>query len=789
MKKRIISLLLVLCLVLALLPAGAFAFTSNVEVCDCPDTVVGYNRSVNTVYGDKQCAFSYTVPQGGKTMLIFYSATCGNSWNMLSELSESPLLEDDSVNIVAVETYNELATVKAMLSDCMGSKAEKIQNYYLGSQVMWDYVGLLDGGYSITWPVVVIIEDVNGSNVIKNYGISIPYIDKYEKAIYGEVPDYHNFPVYQVPGTMSYGSAVKIAELLNEDRAENGLKPVKLDAQLTEFAMQRAAECAMYYSHMRPDGTQCFEVVETDVFIGMMGENIAAGHPTPQDVEEGWMNSPGHRANILTEEFTHVGIGCFCNNGVWYWVQLFSDTGLSDKAVTSEDVFTVASVKTDPELTDMWYSANPELSDEMSLKVSDTINLYFYNWNMGTGFSETNLLPTVADISDEATGRTIAKAEMCRDAYGDAYLRITACGQGSGTLKIEPFSGDTDARLIKLTVTDSHVHSYTAETVAPTCTEQGYTVYTCECGDSYIDDYTDPQGHSFSKGICLNCGAADPDYSPGAPAITVQPVPVKAWQGDTVSFSVKAEGENLSYAWYAVDAGVPTYLGGGESVTIENVKTEHHNGYYFYCVVSNDYGKATSTKALLTVEKQNPFVDVSKDAVYYDAVLWGYYHEPQQITGGFDESHFRPQDTCTRAQVVTFLWRAKGCPEPTTSNNPFSDVRAKQSNGKDNPYYKAILWAAEKGITTGYAGGLFKPNASVTRAQFVTFLWRAEGKPATTGSINGFVDASTIATPYQTAVAWAVEKGITMGYENNTFRPNAVCTRWAVVLFMYRDMA
>ena len=196
---------------------------------------------------------------------------------------------------------------------------------------------------------------------------------------------------------------------------------------------------------------------------------------------------------------------------------------------------------------------------------------------------------------------------------------------------------------------------------------------------------------------------------------------------------------------------------------------------------------AEENNASLTIQNEgtyeNPFVDVAEDALYYDAVLWAYYHEPEQITSGFDATHFGPQNACTRAQVVTFLWRAAGCPEPTGSVDIFKDAADIAS-----PYRKAVAWAVEKGITTGYEDSTFRPNDSVTRAQFVTFLWRYEGKPATSGSIAGFTDASSIAGPYQQAVAWAVEKGITTGYGDDTFRPNATCTRWAVVLFMYRDM-
>ena len=183
-----------------------------------------------------------------------------------------------------------------------------------------------------------------------------------------------------------------------------------------------------------------------------------------------------------------------------------------------------------------------------------------------------------------------------------------------------------------------------------------------------------------------------------------------------------------------------------------------------------------------------PFSDVARNVNYYDAVSWAYNHTPEQITGGFDATHFAPKNPCTRAQVVTFLWRAAGCPAPANSNNPFVDVSPKQANGKDNPYYNAILWAAEKGITNGSDATHFSPNATVTRAQFVTFLYRYENEPASTGSISIFADANQIAAPYQKAVAWAVERGITNGTDATHFSPKAVCTRWAVVLFMYRDM-
>lgn len=177
----------------------------------------------------------------------------------------------------------------------------------------------------------------------------------------------------------------------------------------------------------------------------------------------------------------------------------------------------------------------------------------------------------------------------------------------------------------------------------------------------------------------------------------------------------------------------------------------------------------------------NPFVDVADTAVYKDAVLWAFYSEPCQITNGFDATHFAPKASCTRAQAVTFLWRAAGSPEPT-GDCPFVDVNP------DSVFCKAITWAAEQGIAKGFDETHFVPNATVTRAQFVTFLWRADGCPESEGSIADFTDAADIAEPYQAAVAWAVEKGIAQGFEGGNFAPKAECTRYAVVLFMYRDL-
>lgn len=177
----------------------------------------------------------------------------------------------------------------------------------------------------------------------------------------------------------------------------------------------------------------------------------------------------------------------------------------------------------------------------------------------------------------------------------------------------------------------------------------------------------------------------------------------------------------------------------------------------------------------------NPFYDVNGTDWFYSAVMWAYYNTPQ-VTNGKDESHFAPKASCTRAQVVTFLWRAAGRPEPSGSVKQFSDVP------KTNSYaycYDAILWAVENGITKGTDATHFSPNATVTRAQFVTFLWRYAGEPAPKNMSCGFNDVNANAFYYK-AVLWAVENGVTTGKTATQFAPGTTCTRCEVAAFMFR---
>ena len=172
-----------------------------------------------------------------------------------------------------------------------------------------------------------------------------------------------------------------------------------------------------------------------------------------------------------------------------------------------------------------------------------------------------------------------------------------------------------------------------------------------------------------------------------------------------------------------------------------------------------------------------PFIDVPAGSYYEDAVVWAV---EKGITSGTSAVTFDPNGNCTRAQAVTFLWRAAGSPAPKTKVMSFTDVPS-------GSYYEtAVLWAMEQGITKGTSDTAFSPNASCTRAQIVTFLWRANGSPAVSGN-SAFTDVASD-TYYAAAVAWAEKNGVTGGIGGGLFGSGNTCTRAQIVTFIYRSV-
>ena len=208
----------------------------------------------------------------------------------------------------------------------------------------------------------------------------------------------------------------------------------------------------------------------------------------------------------------------------------------------------------------------------------------------------------------------------------------------------------------------------------------------------------------------------------------------------------------------------------------KEIKLTEKNGKYTFTMPASKVTVEAMFKASAPTGK-NPFIDVPAGSYYEDAVIWAV---EKGITSGTSAVTFDPNGNCTRAQAVTFLWRAAGSPAPKTKVMPFTDVPS------GSYYYDAVLWAMEQGITKGTSDTAFSPDATCTRAQAVTFLYRASGSPAVSGN-SAFTDVAADAY-YAAAVAWAEKNGVTGGIGNGLFGSGNNCTRAQIVTFLYRAM-
>lgn len=423
-----------------------------------------------------------------------------------------------------------------------------------------------------------------------------------------------------------------------------------------------------------------------------------------------------------------------------------------------------------------------------------------------TGGTATCTAKAVCETCDQSYGelgahkltKTDAKAATCTEAGNEAYWTCSGCGKyfsdENGTNEIEKDSWVLKTLGHDMTKTDAK---------EATCTEDGNNeYYTCSrCGGVFKDEAGTQAttvevetlkklGHDWSNknGICARCDAkctethkpgttcsvchkytsypyvpGAPTYPASAPAVpngTVTVSPANASKGANVTVTVKPnEG-------YVLETLTVTDKNGDELKL-----TDKGNGKYTFTMP----GSKVEVKATFMEDNSvfNFFYDVPNDAFFYEAVKWAV---KSGVTNGLSDTMFGPYESCTRAQIVTFLWRAAGSPEPKTASS-FADVPA-------SAYYaKAVAWAVENGITNGMTETTFAPDATCTRGQSVTFLHRAL-KGTASGSTN-FTDVASDAF-YADAINWAVANNVTNGTSATTFSPNADCTRAEIVTFLYR---
>ena len=348
-------------------------------------------------------------------------------------------------------------------------------------------------------------------------------------------------------------------------------------------------------------------------------------------------------------------------------------------------------------------------------------------------------------------------------------------------------------------------HKYKLTENTATCTEAGTATYTCiKCGDSYTESVA-ANGHTPAAAVEENrveatcaaagsydevvyCSVCNAEISRTQKTIEkIAHTPAAAVEENRVEATCTAAGSydevvycsvckaEISRTQKTIDK-LPHDFGNNLEYCANGCGTKNPN----YVPPYNPPHKP-SVKPNPTPSKpeapENPFVDVKKDDYYYDAVIWAV---GKGIAKGVTDTTFQPNDSCTRAEMVTFLYRAAGSPEPTNKVNPFTDV------AEDSYYYKAVLWAVEKGIAKGTSETTFSPNDTCTRGQTVAFLYRYANSPAVSRS-NSFADVSETAY-YYNATLWAMSEKVTEGTSATTFSPNDLCTRGQIVTFLYRYM-
>ena len=387
---------------------------------------------------------------------------------------------------------------------------------------------------------------------------------------------------------------------------------------------------------------------------------------------------------------------------------------------------------------------------------SETVVLLFNCYNAGT---------VVCPVGTATLGGLIgSEMGQVRNSY---YLKGTTADSHIGAIEksAEDFADGTVLRLLIGDRTDSpwdstckyvtkvgrtlpvfqgqgdeHTHTWGAWT----SNGDGTQTRTCDCGATETTRYSSGGSHRTTYTIKATAGA-NGSLSPSG-SVSVR-------EGRDQAFTITPD-QGYAVADVKIDG---QSVGAVTAYTFENVRKAH--------TIEVTFAKAAA------------FVDVPAGSYFEDAVAWA---AGNGITTGTDATHFVPDGSCTRAQAVTFLWRAAGSPAPTGTAMPYADVPA------GSYYHDAVLWAVEKGITKGTSDTTFHPDATCTRAQIVTFLWRAEGRPAA-GEGAAFADVAADAY-YADAVRWAVAAGVTKGTSDTTFRPDDDCTRAQIVTFLWRSM-
>ena len=408
------------------------------------------------------------------------------------------------------------------------------------------------------------------------------------------------------------------------------------------------------------------------------------------------------------------------------------------------------------------YFKEKKLLDSDVSAFEDLLDDGFYSWKLTDGrvlFGDTAIATTDIESVEMLAQKNVAYGTAKADLNLPETVQVTLSDKTKKDLKVtwscDKYDGSTAG-----TYTFEGVLTLTGG-IQNTGDLKAYVVVKVQ--EKSTTGGGSGSGGSGSGGGSAASGTKYPITLPGSTANgTVTVTPAEAAKGSKVTVTVTPD------SGYVLDKLMVT----DESGNLLGLTNQGSGKFTF--IMS---GSAVTVQASFTKESGSVFADVPNSAYYAEAVKWALN---EGITNGTGNGLFGAQDACTRAQIVTFLWRAAGSPAPKVTFNPFSDVSAEAY------YFQAVLWAVENGITEGTGNGRFSPDSTCTRGQSVTFLYRAAGSPAASGSSFQDVAASSYCAA---AAQWAVQNGITQGTGKATFSPDAACNRAQIVTFLYRQHA
>ena len=542
----------------------------------------------------------------------------------------------------------------------------------------------------------------------------------------------------------------------NSDNTEkvvcSGLEELVYDYELEKVAMQRAAEIAISYSHTRPNGESSITTYKEQGYsITWAGENIAAGYNDAQSIFDVWLeeakdyNDQGHRRNMLGRSWNRIGIGHVIYKDAHYWVQEFTigsgdispslanDTETPVNISISDDRIEGITLSAEPAaitVNENESAALPDVDFSLSVKEhwgykwkGDPEPIVDYTWAVNN--------TSIASVSDSS---------LTGISAGSTYLATMIYG-----------------RQLEVPITVNHV-PVTDKAVAATCTKTGLTEgsHCSVCGTVIKKQQkVAKKAHTVVKdpavpATCTKTGLTEGSHCSVCGKVITEQQTVEALGHDWKEWVVTKEA---------------TYESAGEKQHVCRRNSSHIE---------------IQQIPILT---KSGFLDVQDPShPYYKAIYWA---ANAGITKGYSDGTFGINRSCTRGEMMMFLWKYAGKPEPkAASKSPFTDV------SKTHAFYKAILWGYQNGITKGYSDGTFGINRNVSRGEAMMFLWKLKGKPAPTAvSKSPFKDVPTNHAFYK-VILWGSQKGITKGYTSGpnkgNFGINDNCTRGQIVTFLYR---